>query len=122
MDNRDEAQAERDERKAYKAAQKRAVADEAERVEFVRACLGIPAGRKFFYHLLGHSGLNANPFTTNALTTAFKCGTVNEGQYLQGLLIAASPSLYLEMLKEQENVRTNGSAEPSDADSGASED
>lgn len=80
-------------------------AQEAARKDFIRASMGLRQGREYFYWLLGITNLNANPFTSNALTTAFNCGEANVGQQVRDHLIAVSPDHYLTMLKEKEDER-----------------
>lgn len=77
----------------------------ANRVQFLRAALSHKQGRDFFYWLLGITGLKANPFAANALSTSFNCGSMNVGQQVELALIEADSKLYLEMLKEQEDAR-----------------
>jgi hypothetical protein len=96
---------EKREKREYKEAAKRERLAEESRLQFIRASLKFPEGRDFFYWLLSITGLNANCFSTNALTTAFNCGQTNIGQIIQGKMIEADPDLYLMMLKEQENAR-----------------
>lgn len=62
-------------------------------------------GRRFLYWLLGLGHLGANPFTSNALTTAFACGELNVAQQLQSRMIDVSASSFTAMLVEMENER-----------------
>jgi hypothetical protein len=95
-----------EEQKAYRREKRREREADLAKRDFVRAGMGHRQGREFFYWLLGITGLKSNPFTTNALSTAFRCGEANIGQQIEGLLIEVAPKLYLEMLEEQESGRS----------------
>lgn len=77
----------------------------ARRQLFLQGALSMPEGREFLYWLLSITSLRANPYTRNALDTAFNCGQMNVGQRIEEAIITASPDFYLTMLKEQENAR-----------------
>lgn len=57
-------------------------------------------GRTFLWWLLGEAGVFSNPFTQNALHTAFNCGNMNFGQRLLARLVEEQPNLYLKMMQE----------------------
>lgn len=61
-------------------------------------------GRKWFYDLLVMCHLYVNPFSKDALIMAHNCGEMNIGQYVLAQINAATPELYLQMLKENANV------------------
>ena len=75
--------------------------------EFVREAMKIPQGRLYFNWLLEMTGVNRNPFTSNALTTSFVCGELNIGQQIQAHIVDIAPADYIKMLqatqKEPEN-------------------
>ena len=83
--------------------------------EFVREAMKIPQGRLYFNWLLEMSGVNRNPFTSNALTTSFVCGELNVGQQIQAHLVEIAPEDYIKMLqatpKETENDDRNSSTD-----------
>lgn len=92
--------------------------------DFVKSALTTVYGREYIYWLLELGHIGRNPFSGNALTTAFSCGELNVGQQIQAHLIEVSPDGYLNMLKEKEEERINGrsssnsSTNTSDSDSG----
>lgn len=63
-----------------------------------------PQGRKFLWHLLGMCHIGHQPFTTNALTTAFNCGELNVGQRILSELLEVDALGYVTMQKEMTNV------------------
>lgn len=91
---------------------------------FVREAMKLSEGRTFFYYYLTLCGVGRNPFTQNALTTAFNSGELNVGQQLQAHIIEVAPAEFLKMLTEfQEKMNDNGTnTDASDADSTAESD
>jgi hypothetical protein len=77
----------------------------AGRADVVRALAQHRTGRDFLYWLLELGHLARNPFTGNALITAFQCGQFDVAQQIQGLILETAPDGYLTMLKEQEDDR-----------------
>jgi hypothetical protein len=65
-----------------------------------------PVGREYFYDLLTSCHVYTSSFGTNALAMAFREGERNVGIRIGADLTEASPGLYLEMLKEAGNVRS----------------
>jgi hypothetical protein len=65
-----------------------------------------PIGREYFYDLLTSCHVYTSSFGTNALAMAFREGERNVGIRIGADLTEASPGLYLEMLKEAGNVRS----------------
>lgn len=57
-------------------------------------------GRTFLWWLLGEAGVFSNPFSQNALHTAFNCGNMNFGQRLLNRLVEEQPQLYVKMMQE----------------------
>jgi hypothetical protein len=105
-----------------KAAQRRKLAlDRAAKLrrdDFIRAAVLHHQGREYLYWLLELCGIGRNPFTANALTTAFSCGELNVGQQIQAHLIEVAPNAFLEMLAEKEKERLNdhGNDRPDSSD------
>lgn len=62
-------------------------------------------GRKFLWWLLEIGRIGCQPYTGNALNTAFSCGELNVGQRILDRIISVSPEGYLKMMKENENER-----------------
>jgi hypothetical protein len=92
---------------------------QARRDDFVRAAVTTREGREYIYWLLELARMGRNPFTSNALTTAFACGELNVGQQVQAHLIEVAPNAFLKMLAEKEEERLNAR---SDTDTSADSD
>ena len=75
------------------------------RRDVIRALANHKSGREFLYWLLEIGHMGRNPFSTNALTTAFACGESNVSQQIQAAFIEAAPSDYMKMLKEEDDAR-----------------
>ena len=68
-------------------------------------------GRRLLYWLLEiGKAIGINPFTANALTTAFACGEQNIGQQIMVRILDKHPDSFLEMLKERANERNTRDA------------
>ena len=87
------------------------------RDDFLRAAVGTKQGREYIYWILELCGMGRNPFTANALTTAFSCGELNVGQRIQAHIIEVAPNAFLKMLAEQEEDRLNAERSSTVADS-----
>lgn len=97
-----------DDREQKRAVRKAELAErvrQTDRDDFVRESMKLRQGKEYFYWLLSVTGLNSNPFATNALTMSFQCGEFNIGQQVRDHIIQVSPSSYLQMLQEKENER-----------------
>lgn len=57
-------------------------------------------GRKLLWWLLQIGRIGAQPYTGNALNTAFTCGELNVGQRVLDRIISVSPEGYLRMMQE----------------------
>ena len=68
-------------------------------------------GRKFLWWLLEIGRIGMQPYTSNALNTAFNCGELNIGQRILERIITVSPDGYLLMMKENERERRERDAE-----------
>lgn len=113
---------ERQERKAFKEATKLEALARANRDKFLQTALATREGRDYFYWLLGVCQIGQQPFTNNALSTAFNCGVLNVGQQVQAHIIETAPSMFLTMLTEQEEERKNAArGKHPNADSDASD-
>lgn len=79
-----------------------------------------PEGRKFLWWLLQIGKVNTQPFTTNAITTAFNCGELNVGNTILARITDVDPASYVQMqqesLNEYRELTNPNSAEP-DSDS-----
>lgn len=62
-------------------------------------------GRRFLWWILELGRVHNQPFTGNALTTAFGCGELNVGQRFLERLLLVSPQGYVNMLQEMADVR-----------------
>jgi hypothetical protein len=86
--------------KAVKAAIKDAKSAETIAREGLRQTMGTEQGRKWLYRALMLCDPFRNPFSTDALAMAFRCGEVNIGLQLIAEMQEVSPDLYLQMMKE----------------------
>lgn len=57
-------------------------------------------GRKFLWWLLKIGQVGSQPYSGNALNTAFSCGELNVGQRILDRITSVSPEGYLRMMKE----------------------
>jgi hypothetical protein len=71
--------------------------------DFIRASLSTREGRIWFWDLLGRCGVLHNPWTANALVTAFACGEMNIGQEVLADITRLVPDYFATMLKENNN-------------------
>lgn len=60
-------------------------------------------GRAWLYGLIEACGPGQNPFSPDALRTAFNCGELNIGNLVVGQCNKVAPELYLQMMKENQN-------------------
>ncbi len=66
----------------------------------IAAAVGTREGRKLLWWLLTIGRVGTQPFSTNALNTAFACGELNVGQMILDRIISVSPEGYLSMMQE----------------------
>jgi hypothetical protein len=85
--------------KKVKADRERARAKE----DFLRSALGTREGRIYFWDFLSRCGLFRNPWTANALVTAFNSGELNIGQETFAEIVRLMPDYFATMLKENQN-------------------
>lgn len=88
------------------------------RDNFVKAALIHKEGREYLYWLLELCKMGRNPYSGNALSTAFSCGELNVGQQIQAHIIEIAPAEFLKMLAEKEEERLNAERPADDADAG----
>lgn len=81
--------------------------DQTDREDAIRALLATVKGRRFIWWLLEVGKEGIQPFTANALTTAFNCGELNVGKQILAQVIEIDPEGYLRLLKERQDERTN---------------
>ena len=62
-------------------------------------------GRKFLWWLLQIGRVGDQPFSGNALGTAFNCGELNVGQRILDRIVSISPEGYILMMKENADER-----------------
>ena len=80
---------------------------DSEIADFVRASMTTAQGRTFFYTVMENAGLFGDPFSGNALQTAYNCGMQRAAKDIQVLLLEHSPKQFLEMLREKKEEKTN---------------
>lgn len=102
----------RNQRKAAKVARR----EQEMRNRFISRALSEPDGQAYFFWLLGITKLGSNPFTGNALTSAFNAGELNVGQQIQAHIIEVAPMAYFQMLEAREKERLNDYRTAADAD------
>lgn len=105
----------KNERRRFNKLQQIEVINKLRIDDFVRAGMGTVEGRIFFWHLMEICQIGRNPFTGNALTTAFNAGELNVGQQIQSLVMEVAPADYLKMLTERQEQAEND-RQPSDDD------
>lgn len=95
-----------DQRREAKRASLAAKKEKAERDAAVSLLLTSPQGRRYLYWILEVSGaVGVNPFSSDSLVTAFRCGEQNIGQQVMAHIIDVSPEGFMTMLIERENER-----------------
>ncbi len=80
--------------------------DEKEIDDAIGQLLQHAHGRRLLYWLLEiGKAIGINPFTGNALTTAFACGEQGVGQQVMVRILDKHPNGFMTMLKERANER-----------------
>ena len=87
-------------------ASRRARSAEAASALYLRSAMATPEGRSWFFHLLERCHVFHQPFTSNALTTAFNCGEMNIGQQVLVDVMTFCPDQYLLMMREHNDGGT----------------
>lgn len=72
----------------------------------ISACLNTSNGRRLLWWILELGHINQQPFTSNALSTAFQCGELNVGNQVLARIMEVNPDGYLTMMKEKALERT----------------
>lgn len=86
---------------------KRAKSRESAKKVILRQIMENPSGRLWMYDALSECGVFRNPFSTDALATAFACGVMNVGQKLLADVNRYCPELYQVMIEEENGRRSN---------------
>lgn len=89
--------------------------DEAAIDAAITALLQHTHGRKTLWWLLRIGRVGTQPFSNNALQTAFGCGELNVGQQVLDRITTVSPEGYLEMMKEMADERARRDSALNDA-------
>lgn len=63
-------------------------------------------GRRFLWWLLSIGKVGGQPYTNNALHTAFSCGELNIGNQVLDRVISTGPEGYIKMMKENADERS----------------
>lgn len=88
-----------------KAARKIATLEESMMDKAISALAESAEGRLFLWWLLQQGRVGTQPFTSNALTTAFQCGELNIGNIILERIIRADPAIYVRLQQENMNAR-----------------
>jgi hypothetical protein len=83
--------------------------DDAQIDAAITALLDHRHGRRLLWWMLEIGGVGRQPFSSNALHTAFNCGELNVGQRLLERIIFVSPQGYVNMMKENADERSSRS-------------
>lgn len=94
-----------EDRAENRKARREAAVKRREQLEQLGRFMSTPPGREYMYDLLASCHVYTTSFATNALAMAFREGERNIGLRLGADLTEASADLYLQMLKEADNVR-----------------
>ena len=87
--------------KMVNAARKKAARLHADKIEVIKALMGIPRSRKWMYDLLESCYIFGNPFVPGSPdSTAFNLGQANIGKRLLADIMEADPDKYVLMCKE----------------------
>lgn len=82
-------------------------------------------GRRFLWLFLERCGVYSNAFSSDDRVTSFNCGMANAGQQVLSSLTEHFPEIYLQMIKENADVRRSirerADAIRADADYGTDE-
>lgn len=101
-----------------KLKQKWAKQEEEEIEAAIIALLDNAFGRRLLWWLLRIGRVGMQPYSGNALNTAFACGELNIGQQVLERILASSPQGYILMMTENEDERRSRDTALADAYSG----
>lgn len=90
--------------------------------DFIKAAMGTVQGRDYFYWVLEVCRVGRNPFTGNALNTAFNSGELNVGQQVQAHLMEVTPEDYFKMLRERKKEEDDRAIADADSDTDSGDD
>lgn len=76
------------------------------RVEGLKKLLASYNGRRLLWEWLSICGIFHNPFTTNALQTAYNAGKMEMGQQILQHIIEVDDMAYLKMMQENKDLQT----------------
>ena len=100
-------------------ARKSAKAADEARAGFINHIMGMVDGRAYIHDLLVHCHVFTQPFSANALVTAFACGELNIGQRILADVMAYCPDDYIQMMREANARSTADDARRSRSDKDA---
>lgn len=84
----------------------------------LRQLMRSPEGREFLWWLLQIGKVGLQPFTANALNTAFQCGELNVGNQILDRITETDPAVYVQMQVEHMNEHLATVADTSMVDGG----
>ena len=97
-------------------ARKSAKAADEARASFINNIMGMVDGRAYIHDLLVSCHVFTQPFSANALVTAFACGELNIGQRILADIMAYCPDDYIQMMREANARSTADDARRSRSD------
>ena len=100
-------------------ARKSAKAADEARASFINNIMGMVDGRAYIHDLLVSCHVFTQPFSANALVTAFACGELNIGQRILADIMAYCPDDYIQMMREANARSTADDARRSRSDKDA---
>lgn len=101
--------------RAFSRAERKQELEAAARLEAACAAIARDSNLRYFMgRLFEVSGMAANPFSSDPLTTAHACGKMALGEEVRALLDAANPDLYFDIQKEYADGERQRTAELAD--------
>jgi len=91
---------------AVNKVRKKAARTRADRLEFIKAAMGLPQGRAWFYDILLFCKTTSVPFDEDPYKTAFLCGEQNIGFRILDDIQTVAADKYVLMISE--NKSKNG--------------
>lgn len=101
-------------RQAQREAERLAAFEEDLLSKAILSCASTPEGRMLLWWLLQQGRVGTQPFTSNALTTAFQCGELNVGNIILDRIIRVDPAIYVRLQQENLNGRDPNGADRAD--------
>ena len=99
------------EKKIRRLQDKHAREDRQHRENGLKQLIASFDGRRLLWLLLEDARVFGQPFSNNALETAFRCGEQNFGQRLLADITETAPDAFLVMLKENRDVNERRTAD-----------